>query len=75
MSNDMEKAIHADELMQAMRPVNGEMRVVYECKECGQLQGHRFIPFGLGRGMHINSCMCQLTSRNVGLTRILECRP
>lgn len=52
-------------LFRAMRTVQGERRVVYKCCNCQTLFGRRYIPYGLGRGMSIGLCVCQLTSRNV----------
>lgn len=75
MNSEMQKSHDAVELIEAMRPVSGEMRAVYECQGCGQLIGRRFIPFGLGRGLSVNLCMCQATGPNTPMTRLMECRP
>lgn len=64
-----------DEIYNSLKKVKGEIRVVYKCDECGQLFGRRFIPFGLGQGLSVNMCLCQLTSGNVPSTRISERRP
>lgn len=65
-------------LINQLRPVKGEKRVVYrcDCEGCGKLHAVRFIPFGLGRGVSINKCMCQLTAnRTHMLTKIMEVSP
>lgn len=64
-----------DEIYSAMQKVKGEVRAVYKCKECKQLFGHRFIRYGLGHGLRVNQCLCQLTSRNVPSEKISERRP
>jgi hypothetical protein len=64
----------AEKLLASITPVEGEMRVVYKCAECGQLFGRRFIPFGLGYGLSVNMCLCQITAkRNSSL--VLESAP
>ena len=73
--SDMQKAIDAAEIMESLRPVTGEMRVVYECHGCDQLIGRRFVPFGLGRGITVNGRLCQATGPNTPMTRLMECKP
>jgi len=62
-----------NQIYKVMKPVKGEMRAVYKCSECGQLFGHRFIPYGLGHGLKVNECACQLTGLRAKL--ISERRP
>lgn len=38
----------------------GFKRFYYRCTICKQVQVHECIPFGLGHGIHWNSCHCQL---------------
>lgn len=64
----------AQAIMHELPPVRGEMRTVELCNQCGRLFGCRFIPYGLGHGLSIRKCMCQLTNRTPS-TRILESRP
>ena len=52
----------AVKLLEVITPIEGEKRVVYKCADCGRLFGRRFIPFGLGYGLSINMCMCQLAA-------------
>jgi len=65
----------ADNLFDAMTPVRGEVRTVLCCAECGRLFGRRYIPFGLGRGISVNECMCQCTSRNVPAPEVARRAP
>ena len=44
--------------LDALAPVDGETRAVYRCKECGALQGRRYIPYGLGSGVATDPCWC-----------------
>jgi len=48
-------------LWRAMTPVQGEQRVIYQCGDCKKLFGRRFVPYGLGYGLTVGSCVCQLT--------------
>ena len=50
------------ELFAAMAPIEGEVRVVYACGDCGHLFGRRFIPYAVGRGLTIDPCLCQITA-------------
>lgn len=52
----------AERLFEAMAPVEGEWRTVYRCIECRLLYGRRYIPGGLGQGLTIAPCLCQLVS-------------
>ena len=67
----MTKKFTARKVLQAMRQVKGERRVVYKCSQCGTFFGRRFIPYAIGRGIAVNECICQLTSRNVASTTVL----
>lgn len=51
------------QLLAAMAPVTGERRVIYQCGDCKALFGRRFIPYGLGHGLSVGLCTCQLTAR------------
>ena len=62
-------------LLDSMIPIEGEMRAVYKCGDCGAYFGRRFIPYGLGRGLSINLCMCQLTSNSRPSEAVLEATP
>lgn len=66
--------VEAAKLLKVITPIEGEMRVVYKCVECGQLFGRRFIPFGLGYGLSVNMCLCQITATRRS-TLILESAP
>lgn len=59
-----EDELRTEKLFGAMTPINGEVRVVYRCGDCGHLFGRRYIPYGLGQGLSVGLCGCQLTSRN-----------
>ena len=64
-----------EELLELMPPVKGEMRTIRKCKNCGELQGRRFIPYGLGRGVTFGGCMCVATDRNQKTELVLETKP
>ena len=66
--------VEAEKLLEVITPIEGEMRVVYKCAECGQLFGRRFIPFGLGYGFSVNMCLCQITAKRRS-TLVLESAP
>lgn len=65
----------AEELIKCLSPVKGEKRVVEKCHECGYLYAHRYVPYGLGRGVFSKRCLCQLTSNNVRTSLVLERKP
>lgn len=50
-------------LFDAMQPIEGECRTVERCDDCGRLFGRRYIPYGIGEGLSVNLCPCQLTAR------------
>lgn len=54
--------VAASELLESITPIEGEKRVAYKCSECGQIFARRFIPFGIGRGLTVKACLCQLTA-------------
>lgn len=56
-----EKRVEAIKLMRSIEPVHGEMRTVEYCKTCDKFMGARFIPFGIGRGYRVNTCLCRST--------------
>jgi len=66
--------VEAEKLIEVITPVEGEMRAVYKCAECGRLFGRRFIPFGLGYGFSVNMCLCQITAKR-GSALVLESAP
>jgi len=47
----------------------GMERKYYRCSDCKQVQAHDFIPYGLGRGVQYNSCLCQLTGHRTHLLK------
>ena len=51
-----------DALFAAMSPIQGEVRAIQKCGDCGHLFGRRYVPFGLGMGLTIDACWCQLTA-------------
>ena len=51
-----------ERLFATMLPVEGEQRAIVVCCDCGQFIGRRYIPYGLGRGVTMNPCLCQLTA-------------
>lgn len=65
----------AEELMQKITPVAGEIRQVSQCKSCGTFIGYRFIPYGLGAGAVYNACHCHCADRNNKETLLLEQDP
>jgi len=44
----------------------GECRTVHICRDrgCNQIQAHDFVPYGLGRGVWRNMCLCNAVDRN-----------
>ena len=62
-----------DALFDSMTPISGENRVVYRCPECKGLYGRRFIPHGIGSGLTVGLCLCNLT-RNAIKGDIVETR-
>lgn len=66
--------LDAAKLIKNIKPIDGEMRVIYKCGHCGHLFGHRFIPMGIGHGMLVSPCLCQLTSHAPSVS-VLERRP
>lgn len=56
------------ELFAAMPPRKGEKRTVQKCGDCGHFFGRRFIPYGLGHGLTVDACLCQLTGRRPSKT-------
>ena len=55
-------AVDVDEvILEAMPPIDGEVREVLRCGICGQLYGRRYIPYGIGEGLTVNACRCLLT--------------
>lgn len=64
----------AQQMIDYMLPIPGEIRIINKCTECGQLSGKRFIPFGLGRGYSMNKCLCEATGSGKRI-RILESKP
>ena len=75
MKTESKKTFTAEEVLTAMQPVKGEMRVVYRCVYCEQRIGRRFVPFGLGRGVTINPCWCDPKARDIGMIPILAAKP
>jgi len=71
-SDETRKAV--ERLFAAMNPVKGEKRVVYRCDDCGHLYGRRFIPYGIGRGLTVDACMCQITAHRPS-TKVKERLP
>lgn len=69
------KTFTAEEVLDALTPIKGEMRVVYRCVRCEQHIGRRFIPFGLGRGLTINPCWCDLGERELNAVPVLSAKP
>lgn len=65
----------AQAIIDCMAPVQGEVRAALKCRSCGRIFGRRYVPYGLGRGLSVNLCGCQLTSNNVQSTLLLEARP
>ena len=57
--------VQARDLIDQIPSIAGAVRVVYKCADCGQLFGRRFIPFGFGYGLSVNTCLCQITGRRV----------
>jgi hypothetical protein len=55
-------------LLRSMEPVKGECRTVEECCDCNHLFGRRFIPYGLGRGLTVDPCYCQITGHRPSRT-------
>ena len=64
----------AGKLLASIKPIKGEKRVAYKCDDCGQLFGRRFIPFGMGHGLSVNECLCQITAHRTS-TLVLESAP
>lgn len=42
----------------------GFKRQFSQCLECDQAAYHDFVPYGIGRGMHYNLCICRCVSGN-----------
>lgn len=64
----------AKKIMDSIPVADGETRTVNKCLDCGKLFGRRFVPFGLGFGLAVNMCLCQLTANRPSKT-ILESSP
>lgn len=75
MKTKTKRTFTAEEVLMALDPIKGEMRVVYRCVTCGQFIGRRFIPFGLGRGLTINPCWCDIGQREMNAVPILSAKP
>lgn len=60
----------AKKLIVTIPQVQGEVRSVQKCCDCGKLFGRRFIPFGIGAGASFNLCLCQITGHRSSLTVI-----
>lgn len=54
--------------------VEGEMRTIQKCCDCGHLFGRRFIPYGIGQGATYAPCLCQITGHRPSMT-VIELRP
>ena len=54
--------------------VKGEKRTVEKCGDCGHLFGRRFIPFGIGIGLTVDPCLCQMTAHRPSTT-VMESTP
>ena len=65
----------AKALIERITPVPGEARAVYRCVECKALFGRRFIPGGIGRGLSVEKCICQLTQSNFATEEIMRSEP
>lgn len=65
----------AEALINQIVAVSGEIREVLECKHCRRLIGRRYIPFGHGQGLTVNSCLCYLTQRNCPTEIVLGLDP
>jgi hypothetical protein len=68
------KIAAARALLKKLPPLKGEERTIYACGDCGQLFGHRYVPYGLGRGVTINECLCQLTAHRP-MKMVLSSKP
>ena len=62
---------HIKALFKAMPRLAGMVRTIYRCGHCGQIQAHHYIPFGLGRGATFNACLCQLTSNQTHVLKVI----
>ena len=60
--------LRCQELMAAMPKVPGETRAVERCDDCGHLFGRRFVPYGLGTGLTVDPCTCQITAHRTSTT-------
>jgi len=65
---------HLANILSYIPPVDGEQRAITVCHDCGQFIGRRYIPYGLGQGVTINPCWCQLTGHRPVVT-LLEITP
>ena len=70
-----EKVSDAEAVMQLMSPIDGEVREVRRCNECGKLFGRRYIPYGLGQGLTVNPCICFCVDNNHKATVVLTRDP
>lgn len=61
-------------VLNSMEPVDGEMRTVNQCGDCGKLFGRRFVPYGLGHGLTMGACLCQVTAHRPSKT-VMRCEP
>lgn len=52
----------ARRLLRTIPRVSGEERTIYACGDCGKLFGRRYIPHGIGHGLTVGACLCQLTA-------------
>lgn len=64
----------AQEIIESMTPLSGMVRTANKCGDCGSLFGRQFIPYGLGRGLSVDLCGCQLTASRP-FTAVLESKP
>ncbi len=70
----MSQQLSEEEVFAMLPQRAGEVRTVNSCNTCGNLVGRRFIPYGLGIGMTVNPCHCQLTG-SPGYKKLAERRP
>lgn len=62
------------EILDSMTAIEGEVRTVCKCDDCHKLFGQRFIPFGIGRGVFVNLCLCQITGHR-GFKEVARMEP
>lgn len=59
--SDRDKAAH---MLKHPKLSDGHNRTVYICNQCGAVQSHDYIPFGMGHGIEWNPCHCHCVSSN-----------